>query len=141
MLHPDGWRVAQGRRLPWPAQDMTPSMAAILPGMQTDIELTHPATGRRIVIDTKFTAILTQSSYRDQILKSSYLYQLYTYLRSQERPDAPETLTTEGLLLHPQIGGAVDEGMTIQGHRIWFKTIDLTAPATEFEAGLRGVVI
>jgi hypothetical protein len=27
-------------------------------------------------------AIPTQSSYRDQILKSSYLYQLYTYLRS-----------------------------------------------------------
>jgi 5-methylcytosine-specific restriction enzyme subunit McrC len=140
-LQPDGWRVAQGRRLSWPAQDMTPGMATILPGMQTDIELTHLATGRRIVIDTKFTTILTASTYRDQILKSGYLYQLYTYLRSQERPDDPDSLTTEGLLLHPQTGGAVDEAMTVQGHRMRFKTIDLTAPATEFEAGLRGVVI
>ncbi len=101
---------------------------------------TDPATRRRIVIDTKFTAILTASTYRDQILKSGYLYQLYTYLRSQERPDAPDRLTTEGLLLHPQTGGAVDEPMTVQGHRMRFKTIDLTAPATEFEAGLQRVV-
>jgi 5-methylcytosine-specific restriction enzyme subunit McrC len=86
-------------------------------------------------------AVLTRSSYRDQILKSGYLNQLYTCLRSQERPDAPDTLTTGELLLHPQIGGAVDEAMTVQDHRMRFKTIDLTAPATEFDAGLRGVVI
>ncbi|MFN7222730.1 MAG: 5-methylcytosine-specific restriction endonuclease system specificity protein McrC [Paracoccaceae bacterium] len=139
-LHPLGWKVVQGRRLSWPAREMTAGMADILPGMQTDIELTQPAIRRRIVIDTKFTAILTSSNYRDQILKSGYLYQLYTYLRSQERPDDPDALTTEGLLLHPQIGGAVDEAMSMQGHRMRFKTIDLTAPASEFEAGLRGVI-
>jgi 5-methylcytosine-specific restriction enzyme subunit McrC len=53
----------------------------------------------------------------------------------------PDTLASEGLLLRPQIGGVMDEAMTIQGHRMRFKTIDLTAPATEFEARLRGVVI
>jgi 5-methylcytosine-specific restriction enzyme subunit McrC len=40
------------------------------------------------------------------------------------------------MLLHPQIGGAVDEWMTVQGHRMHFKTIDLTTSAAEFEAEL-----
>jgi 5-methylcytosine-specific restriction enzyme subunit McrC len=136
VLHPQGWRVGQGRRLSWPASGMTEGMAAILPGMQTDIELNHPTSGRRIVIDTKFTAIMTASSYREQILKSGYIYQLYAYLRSQERADDPYSLTSEGMLLHPQIGGAVDEWMTVQGHRMRFKTIDLTTSAAEFEAEL-----
>jgi hypothetical protein len=95
---PQGWSVTQGKRLSWPIMAASPGIAAILPGMQTDIELNHPTTGRRIVIDTKFAAICTASTYRDQILKSGYLYQLYTYLRSQERPDDPASLSAEGML-------------------------------------------
>src|SRR5690554_513902 len=98
--------------LSWPFQEASKGMAAILPGMQTDIELNQPATGRRVVIDTKFTEIFTASTYRDQILKSGYLYQLYAYLQSQERLDDPGSMTAEGMLLHPQTGGTVDESMT-----------------------------
>lgn len=139
-LHPKGWSVTQGRRLSWPHTAASPGVAAILPGMQTDIELNHTATGRRIVIDTKFTAIFTASTYRDQILKSGYLYQLYTYLRSQERPDDPASLTAEGMLMHPQKGGSVDEEMMIQSHWMRFRTIDLTGNPGEFEISLRGLI-
>ncbi|MEO3480507.1 hypothetical protein AAFO90_22955 [Phaeobacter sp. CAU 1743] len=139
-LEPQGWTVAQGKRLSWPVTAASPGVAEILPGMQTDIELNHVETGRRIVIDTKFTAIFTASSYRDRILKSGYLYQLYTYLRSQERPGDPASLTAVGMLLHPQTGGSVDEGVTIQGHRMRFKTVDLAGDPGEFEVSLRGVV-
>lgn len=138
-LLPKGWRVTQGKRLSWPITAASPGIAAILPGMQTDIELNHSATSRRLVIDTKFTAIFTASTYRDQILKSGYLYQLYTYLRSQERPDDPASLTAEGMLLHPQTAGAVDEVMTIQGHRMRFRTLDLTGNPREFERNLNGL--
>lgn len=139
-LQPYGWKVVQGRRLFWPVEKASSGIATILPSMQTDIELNHLASGRRVVIDTKFTAILSASTYRDQILKSAYLYQLYTYLRSQERSDDPVTLTTEGMLLHPQTGGAVDEVMTIQGHAMRFKTIDLSSHPSDLEASLRGLV-
>jgi 5-methylcytosine-specific restriction enzyme subunit McrC len=101
-LGPSGWSVHPGRRLKWPVSDQTPGMASILPGMQTDIELNHKSSGRRIVIDTKFTAVLTTSGFRDLVLKSGYLYQLYAYLRTQERPDDPASLAAEGLLLHPR---------------------------------------
>ncbi len=139
-LQPLGWSIAQGRRLSWPVEAASTGIGSILPGMQTDIELNNPASGRRIVIDTKFTDIFSASTYRDQILKSGYLYQLYSYLRSQERADDPASLTAEGMLLHPQTGGAVYEVMTIQGHPMRFKTIDLTAQPGEFEASLRGLV-
>ncbi len=127
--------------LSWPFQEASKGMAAILPGMQTDIELNQPATGRRVVIDTKFTEIFTASTYRDQILKSGYLYQLYAYLQSQERLDDPGSMTAEGMLLHPQTGGTVDESMTIQGHRLRFKTIDLMDVPSRFEMNLRELVL
>ena len=139
-LQPQGWSVTQGKRLTWPVTAASPGIAAILPGMQTDIELNHAATGRRIVIDTKFTAIFRASTYRDQILKSGYLYQLYTYLRSQERHEQPVSLTAEGVLLHPQIGAVTNETVIIQGHQMHFRTIDLTSDANAFETELRQII-
>lgn len=139
-LQPKGWNVSQGKRLAWQIEAASPRIASILPGMQTDIDLRHPATGRHIVIDTKFTAIFAASAYRDEILKSNYIYQLYTYLRSQERLDDPASLTTTGMLLHPQTGGSIDEEVTIQGHRMWFKTIDLSCDPGEFEESVRRLI-
>lgn len=140
-LEPEGWKVAQGRRISWPLSEATPGLAAILPGMQTDIELNHPDTGRRVIIDTKFTRILTASNYRDEILRSGYLYQMYTYLRTQERTAYPDSLTSEGILLHPQVGGSVDETMIVQEHAMSFRTIDLTGSSTELAAKLRQTAI
>lgn len=140
-LSHSGWTVRRGQRLSWPITNRSTGLCAILPGMQTDIELNHAASGRRIVIDTKFTTIFTGSAYRDEMLKSGYLYQLYAYLRTQEKDDDPASLSSVGLLLHPQIGGAVDEWMDIQGHRMCFRTIDLTTRPEEFEDSIRGQVL
>ena len=63
-----------------------------------------------------------------------------TCLRSQERPDDPASLNSEGMLLHPQTGGSVDEDMMIQGHRVRFKTVDLMGDPEEFEISLKGLV-
>lgn len=135
-----GWIVAQGRRIKWPTETVTDGMAMILPGMQTDIELNHPPSGRRIIIDTKFTRIFTSSGYRDDILKSGYLYQLYAYLRTQERIEDPASMSAEGMLLHPQAGGEIDEAMGVQGHIMRFRTIDLMAAPEIFEKSLQGIV-
>lgn len=139
-LASSGWTFRPGQRLSWPIKNQSDGLPAILPGMQTDIELNHSASGRRIVIDTKFTTIFTRSVYRDEMLKSGYLYQLYAYLRTQEKDGDPASLFSEGLLLHPQVGGAVDEWMELQGHRMRFKTIDLAADAGDFEFQLNNLM-
>lgn len=136
----EGWTVKQGRRIQWPCDQRTDGMASILPGMQTDIELNHMALGRRIVIDTKFTRIFTKSDYREAMLKSGYLYQMYAYLRTQEQADDQASLCSEGILLHPQVGDAVDEAMAVQGHLMRAKTIDLMAIPSVFEAQLGSII-
>jgi 5-methylcytosine-specific restriction enzyme subunit McrC len=107
-LGPAGWKVHPGQKLKWPTVDATPGLAAILPGMQTDIVLEHAGQGRRIILDTKFTGIFTRSRRRETMLKSGYVYQLYACLRSQAREDDRMSHQSEGLLLHPAIDADVD---------------------------------
>jgi 5-methylcytosine-specific restriction enzyme subunit McrC len=140
-LEPEGWRITQGRRITWPVTEASAGLLAVLPGMQTDIELNHLDTGRRVVIDTKFTHILTSSNYRGEILRSGHLYQIYAYLRTQENASDPSSLAAEGVLLHPQAGGAVEERMVVNGHAVTVKTVDLTTTAQEFEEQLRRVAV
>jgi 5-methylcytosine-specific restriction enzyme subunit McrC len=140
-LRTSGWMVHQGQRLKWQIEGSTSRIPDILPGMTCDIVLEHPAQGRRIIIDTKFTNIFSSSQHRETILKSGYIYQLYTYLRSQEREQDPLSHAAAGMLLHPAIGDDVDEAVVIQGPELRFATVDLMAPTAEIIARLRALPV
>lgn len=135
-LQPLGWKVLPGRKLSWPVQTVSEGLDTHLPGMKTDIELLHHDRKHKLVIDTKFTHIFTSSQYKDEVLRSGYLYQLYTYLRTQEASTTDHGWRSEGMLLHPQCGGVVDAYVDMQGHRMRFKTIDLMGTAENFERQL-----
>ncbi|MCP5299078.1 MAG: 5-methylcytosine-specific restriction endonuclease system specificity protein McrC [Chromatiaceae bacterium] len=135
----EGWTVFQGKRLNWQIEGATGGIAAIVPGMVTDIVLENVGRNRRIVIDTKFTGIFTRSAYREAMLKSGYVYQIYAYLRSQECADDPLSLHSEGMMLHPAIDADVDETVRIQGHDIRFVTVDLAKPTSEVLERLRSL--
>lgn len=60
-------------------------------------------------------------------MSSSYIYQMYAYLRSQEQDDDPLSRDATGILLHPAIEDDVDEAARIQGHEIRFATVNLAA--------------
>lgn len=122
-----GWRVYPGTRIRWPATNMSPRMGEVLPVMRTDIVLDHADEKRRIVIDTKFNSVLSSGWYRNEGIRSGYMYQIYAYLRSQEESGDPLDLHAEGLFLHPSVGEMFNEWVDIQGHRIHFKTVDLAA--------------
>ena len=141
VLSGQGWRVEPGgTTLRWPVERSTPGIGKILPAMRTDIVLEHRPSGRRIVIDTKFTSILASGWYREETLRSGYLYQIYAYLRSQAGRGDPIADRAEGLLLHPSVGGSVDETAAIQGHAIRFATVDLAAPNATIRRQLLKVV-
>lgn len=136
VLTPEGWAVSRGQKMRWQIDQRTPGIDAILPSMQVDIVLDHLESGRRIIIDTKFTSILVPARYRQESLRSGYLYQIYSYLRSQAgRGDAAADSAT-GMLLHPAIGMMVDESAVIQGHCIRFATVDLASEVGEIRAQL-----
>jgi 5-methylcytosine-specific restriction enzyme subunit McrC len=127
VLSDQGWRVHCGGALGWKIEQRTAGIDKILPTMRTDVVLDHPSTGRRIVIDTKFTSIVTNGWYREETLRSGYVFQIYAYLRSQAGRGDPLADKASGLLLHPSVGQMVDETAVIQGHGIRFGTVDLTA--------------
>lgn len=132
-LQPLGWQVLRGRKLSWPVQAASKGLDVYLPGMETDIELLHHGRKCKLVIDTKFTHIFTSTQYKEEVLRSGYLYQLYAYLRTQESTTLEQGWCSEGMLLHPQCGESVDAYVDMQGHRLRFKTINLMGNAKEFE--------
>lgn len=139
-LQPLGWQVQHGRKLSWPIAQASDGITEHFPGMQTDIELVHPGQKRKLVIDTKFTHIFTDSRYKSEVLRSGYLYQLYAYLRTQEAQlQAQGIAHSEGMLLHPQCGQALHAYVDMQGHRMRFKTIDLMSTADVFEKQLLSI--
>jgi 5-methylcytosine-specific restriction enzyme subunit McrC len=95
-----------------------------------------------VIVDTKFTAITTKGWYRDETLKAGYLYQIYAYLRSQERPEDPTSPwnTAEGMLLHPTVDKAFNETVSIQGHPLRFVTVDLSERPPVIRQRLREIM-
>ena len=141
-----GWTTRTGTFVHWSVENATDGLMDLLPSMKTDIILERtdretPSAGRRIVIDTKFTSILTPSRYRNEAFRSGYIFQIYAYLRSQERIEDPHSLDAAGMLLHPSVGGDVRESAVIQGHEIRFVTVDLAASSREIRNRLLDIVI
>lgn len=136
VLSPQEWRVRCGGTMVWQIEQKTAGIDNILPTMRTDVVLDHPTTGRRIVIDTKFTSIVTSGWYREESLRSGYMYQIYAYLHSQVGRGDGLADCASGLLLHPAIGQTVDETVAIQGHNIRFATVDLTASPADIRSQL-----
>lgn len=140
VLSPVGWHVQTGTSFGWLIENQTAGIARILPSMRTDVILDHLSTSRRIVIDTKFTSVTTRGLFRDEVLKSGYLYQMYAYLRSQEGGGHPLADRAAGLFIHPSIGEMVDETVVIQNHPIRFATIDLADSASHIREQLLRLV-
>jgi 5-methylcytosine-specific restriction enzyme subunit McrC len=140
VLSSEGWQVDAGRTITWSIDGKTPGIDRILPSMRTDIVLDHCKAGRRLIVDTKFNAIVTRGWYREETLRSAYVYQMYAYLRSQEGKGDPVADCAAGLLLHPSIGETINEAVVIQNHELRFSTVDLAASATEIRRQLLRVV-
>lgn len=136
VLSPLGWNVRRGSTLDWQIEWQTNGIEKVLPTMRTDVVLDHPVLERRIIIDTKFTSILTAGWYRDETLRSAYIYQIYAYLHSQVGRGDILADHASGLLLHPAFGDPIDETVIIQGLSIRFATVDLTASTADIRSQL-----
>src|SRR5690606_41056674 len=96
--------------------------------------------GRRLVIDTKFNPLPVKGWYRDQTLRSAYLYQLSAYLRSQETIGDHLDRNSSGLLLHPTTNGSIFEWVEFENHKVFFANVDLTQSALRIKQELVEVI-
>lgn len=136
VLRERGWTVRSQRMIYWPVDDASIGLWSLLPAMQPDIILDHPVSGRRIMIDTKFSQIVRAGRGGKARFNSGNIYQMYTYLRSQEDCGDAAARSAEGLLLHPAVDCDIDERMTIHSHRIRFATVDLAAEPAQIRERL-----
>lgn len=133
-----GWRISGGNHLLWQTESMVELSDITLPRMETDVTIIAP-DNRRLIIDTKFTTILTDGKFEKQSLRPSHIFQLYAYLRSQEGRGA-DWDAASGMLLYPSIGETVRKSVTIQGHDIMFATVDLGARPQQIRDELRNLI-
>ena len=136
-----GWRIYSGQQLKWPVVSPSAGISTYLPIMITDIVLENHQEHKRIIIDTKFTGVLTGSRYGGTKFETKHLYQLYSYLRSQECATDPMSLSSDGILLYPSVGLDIDETALIQGHCVRFVTVDLARPSVEVIKRLQEIPI
>lgn len=71
-----GWQVDAGKTINWLIESKSSGIDRIMPSMRTDIVLDDVEKERRTVIDTKFNAVVTRGWYREETVRSSYVYQM-----------------------------------------------------------------
>ncbi|MCU6481975.1 5-methylcytosine restriction system specificity protein McrC [Arthrobacter sp. A2-55] len=140
-LESHGWKVHAGQKLGWREDWATDGAFSLMPQMKTDIILENAETSRRVVMDTKFTSIFTHGNYGKETFKSGHIYQLYAYVRTQEREIDPLSAGSEGILLYPATGQSVRESIQLSGHKITAATVDLTRPAVEVRQQLLDLIL
>jgi 5-methylcytosine-specific restriction enzyme subunit McrC len=102
--------------------DITAGDEKFLPKMQTDISL--ESKNRKIIIDTKYYHEALNEYYDKEKIRSENMYQIFAYLKNLESTKEINRYC-EGILLYPTVTKDLDINMTIPGHSISFKTIDL----------------
>lgn len=138
-LKPEGWQVG-ARKMNWQISDSTSNFEKLLPGMKTDIELFNANKNVKVIIDTKFNAITAFGKYEQETFRSGYVYQMYSYIRSQEETESHLSEPVRGILLHPATGSSVYEEATIQGHKLVFATVDLMKDSMSIKQELLALV-
>ncbi len=111
-----------------------------MPSLRPDLVLEELTTGRMLILDTKFTAQnLVTNPWGKRTFDSSHLYQIYTYLRTQEHLSEPHSRAT-GILLYPTVDHNLSENIELENHTIRIESIDLTAQWQNIEQELLYII-
>src|SRR5688572_7156039 len=136
-LHLKGWRVTAQKYLTWHEAFPNP----LLPTMKPDLVLEEKSTGRILILDTKFTAkSLIENQWGKVEFDSSHLYQLYTYLKTQEHVSEKHRQAV-GILLYPSVSQKIlSETVQLQDMSLRVESVDLSAQWQEIEKRLIEIV-
>jgi 5-methylcytosine-specific restriction enzyme subunit McrC len=93
----------------------------LLPAMRTDICLDGP--NEKLILDCKFYTDAFQRYHDTRKFISANLYQMFAYLKNQEKVNGWET--ARGILLYPTVGSSFDEHVHLHGHTIRVVSINL----------------
>ena len=124
-------------RLTWGALGDEESLR-LLPNMYTDVSLSSP--NRKIILDTKYYAEAFQSNWGKQSFHSSHLYQLNTYLDSDQRTSNYDG-RLDGLLLYPATNDEFTFKFEIRNHLITVAALDMRQNSSLISERMLGLLV
>jgi 5-methylcytosine-specific restriction enzyme subunit McrC len=108
----------------WDSESLSREAESYLPMMKTDITMVAP--DRKIIIDTKYYYDIFQKNLDKETIRSGNLYQIFSYLKNDEKNCEQDT-NSEGILLYPTVTlPEYDLNYKISGHKVKIKTINLS---------------
>ena len=127
-----GWKTTAQKQMSWP----TDGNDTYLPKMRPDLVIQHSETEAIVVLDTKFTPhYLKVGPWETTKFDSAHLYQMYSYIKSQEHY-SPSHASATGILLYPTVDKCLSESVNMLEHRIRWETIDLALQWPQIESRL-----
>ncbi|MGN0688307.1 MAG: 5-methylcytosine-specific restriction endonuclease system specificity protein McrC [Oscillospiraceae bacterium] len=129
--------TANSSQIDWQVDDGYDEM---LPGMQTDIMLSH--NERVLIIDAKYYSHATQVQYGTPTIHSHNLYQIFTYVKNKETELQNVPHKVSGMLLYAKTDESVipDNRYRMSGNEIAVRTLDLNCDFCEIAAQLDRIV-
>ncbi|MDR3222809.1 MAG: hypothetical protein LBT66_03600 [Methanobrevibacter sp.] len=104
-----------------------------LPTMVTDIILEHE--NKQLIIDTKFYKNILDTNYKKKTLKSSHLYQIYSYINNSKFNGE-----ISGMLLYASFDEDINYQYKIQDKIIHIKSLNLNQEWEKIDEDLREIV-
>jgi 5-methylcytosine-specific restriction enzyme subunit McrC len=134
--HLQQWHVQAQKQLLWHENRAN----QYLPTMRPDLVLREKGNGRVVILDTKFTAqSLIKNQWGKGMFDSSHLYQIYTYLTTQEHLSEQDRQAV-GILLYPAVQSELSEQVELPRHQIRIECVNLAASWPQIEQRLLAVV-
>jgi 5-methylcytosine-specific restriction enzyme subunit McrC len=135
------WKVSGGSKFPWNLSDETDGFKTFMPQMATDIEIVNFYKRSKLIIDTKFTSVLTKGVWKETF-KSNHFYQLNAYLDASKQSSKirGEHTRLEGMLLYPSVGVDFSESAMLDGSRIRLCSVNLDSKPSEITSQLLALV-
>ena len=108
-----------------------------LPQMETDISLENEE--QKIIIDAKYYRETMTTNYDKERIKSSNLYQLFSYLLNQQ-DGSEKTKKATGILLYPTVEKDYDLDFKYNDHKIQIRTINLDTNWRNISTRLKKII-
>jgi len=137
-IHLAGWIITRQKPIGW--HEKHPSK--YLPTMYPDLILEEKSSGRIVVLDTKFTAqSIVKNQWGGETFDSKHLYQLYTYLKTQEHLSEQHRQAL-GILLYPAANYPdLSEKIELQDKTLRIECVNLAADWEGIEHRLLELVL
>jgi len=111
-----------------------------MPNMQPDLYLRNKLNNRIIILDTKFMPQTSKGQYNKETFHSGHLYQIYTYVKTQEHI-SEDHMKAEGILLYPASRTSKhSERINLMNHTIRIENVDLTMNWEDIERSLMSLI-